>query len=108
MPERYFTCNDLVAKCQHLLDMITWSTEVPEGTIFVKATVDRQNPGILNDNGTEQPTPHNIYVDGNLIADIGRRMPLHWQQQLQKFLRSWEHQQNTFDNAQWCWISDAS
>ena len=75
LAELYFIQDDLVAKYQNLLDMITWNTEVPEGTVFVQATADRQNPGILNDNGTEQPTPHNIYVDANLIADIGRRMP---------------------------------
>ena len=53
LAERYFTQGDLVAKYQNLLDMITWNTEVPEGSVFVQATADRQNLGIINEDGTE-------------------------------------------------------
>ncbi|KAL7525764.1 hypothetical protein ACHAXR_001151, partial [Thalassiosira sp. AJA248-18] len=34
-----------------------------------------KNKGILDDNGLEKPTPHNIYVDDDLIADTRRQMP---------------------------------
>ena len=41
---------------------------------FVQAESCYENRGVKNDDGTEQPSPHNIYVDDNLMADIRRRM----------------------------------
>ena len=31
--------------------------------------------GILNPDGTEQASPHDIYVDDNLMGDVRRRLP---------------------------------
>ena len=55
--------------------MITWTRESTDGVRFARATKCSHNKGIINEDGTEQPSPHHIYVDDNMMADIGRRMP---------------------------------
>ena len=37
---------------------------------FVQAESCSKNRGVINNDGVEQPSPHNIYVDDNLMADI--------------------------------------
>ena len=41
---------------------------------FVQAQACSKNRGIINEDGSVQPTPHNIYVDHDLMADIRERM----------------------------------
>jgi hypothetical protein len=55
--------------------LVRWSEPPGSEVVFVKAKKCSKNRGILNDDGTEQPTPHNIYVDDNLMADTRERMP---------------------------------
>ena len=45
------------------------------GTTFARATPCSLNTGVIDEHGQEPPLPHNIYVDDNMMADIGRRMP---------------------------------
>ena len=65
----------LVEKHKKMIDMITWTRESTDGVRFARATKCSHNKGIINEDGTEQPSPHHIYVDDNMMADIGRRMP---------------------------------
>ena len=37
---------------------------------FTKATGDSLNPGVLNDDGTQQPTPHFYYVDDGVYVEL--------------------------------------
>ena len=47
----------------------------PEESVkFVQACACSQQRGIINDDGSFKPTPHKIYVDDNLIADLRRCM----------------------------------
>ena len=39
-----------------------------------KQHLAQKNRGIINSNGTEKPSPHHIYVDGDLMGDIRRRL----------------------------------
>ena len=57
------------------LDMVTWEDIPADDVVFVQATKCKQHQGILDENGDELPTPHNIYVDDDLIADTRKRMP---------------------------------
>lgn len=65
----------LVKKHKAYLDMVGWEPEPADDVIFVQATKCTKNTGILDENGMEKPSPHNIYVDDDLIADTRRRMP---------------------------------
>ena len=54
--------------------MVEWDAPPEESVKFVQARACSQHRGIINDDGSFKPTPHKIYVDDNLIADIRRRM----------------------------------
>ena len=54
--------------------MVEWDAPPEESVNFVQACACSQHWGIINDDGSFKPTPHKIYVDDNLIADIRRRM----------------------------------
>ena len=66
----YFGNWCLVKKHQKLLDMIKWDPIPPDDTLSVQAQAFSKNRGIINEDGSVQPTPHNIYVDDDLMADI--------------------------------------
>ena len=65
----------LIAKHQQYLDMAGWEPVPADDVTFVQALRCTQNQGILDEHGNERPTPHYIYGDDDLIADIRRRMP---------------------------------
>ena len=69
-----FGKDDLVEKHREYLDMIRWENEPDDNVCFVPAEKCSKNKGIMNDDGTERHTPHFIYVDGNLMADVRHRM----------------------------------
>ena len=46
-----------------------------DNVVYIQAAACTQNPGILDDYGSEQPTHHHIYVGDNLMADTLARMP---------------------------------
>jgi len=50
--------------------MIRWADETDDDVFFVPAKECSKNKGITNKDGTEQKTPHFIYVDDNLMADV--------------------------------------
>ena len=43
-------------------------------TVFVHDVADSQHKGVIDSNGNPVPTPRNIYVDDNFIADIRLQM----------------------------------
>ena len=71
----YYVNKKLVQKHKHLLDMITWEKALQPIPQLVRATACSKNKGIINEDGTRQPTPHEIYVDDDLIADLLEGMP---------------------------------
>ena len=72
----YFYCKGLVQKHQALLDLATWDPEPADDVVFVQARACSKQRGIIDDDGNEEPSAHNTYVDDNLMADIRRRMPM--------------------------------
>ena len=70
----YFGRQVLVQKHAKLLKMVRWSP-VEDDISFVQATKCTKNQGITTLDGESKPSPHFIYVDDNLMADIRSRMP---------------------------------
>ena len=54
--------------------MVKWSDPPDKDYIFVQAESFSKNRGMQNEDDTEQPSPHDIYVDDNLMANIRHRM----------------------------------
>ena len=71
----YFFRKGLVEKHQALLDLATWDPAPDEDVVFVQAQPCSKQRPIIDDNGNEEPSQHNTYVDDNLMADIRRRIP---------------------------------
>ena len=55
--------------------MIKWEKASYPAPQFVRAIACSKNKGIINPDGSRQPTPHEIYVDDDLIADLQEGMP---------------------------------
>ena len=70
-----FTIQHLPEKHKQWLSLISWDPPAPAGTHFVQASACNKNRGIIDKDGNERPSEHNIYVDDDLIADIRRRLP---------------------------------
>ena len=71
----YYHDTSLVGKHKDLLDVLLWEDDPAPQTEFVQAVKDDLNPGVLDDDGKPVPTPHNIYVDDNLLAEVKKFMP---------------------------------
>ena len=65
----------MVEKYKDWINLVRWDRQPTDGVRFVQAKRFSKHRGIINENGKELPTPHHIYVDDNLMADIGRHMP---------------------------------
>ena len=63
-------------KHKDLLDVIRWAPLPGPDVQFAQAKSCSKNKGILDENGNEKPSEHNIYVDDDLMGDIPPRMPL--------------------------------
>jgi hypothetical protein len=61
---------DIVPEYSDYLDAVQFTPPPPIGTIFVQARPDKFNPGVLDDNGNQEPTGYNMHVDDNLYAEI--------------------------------------
>ena len=70
----YFGSRHLKIKHKQYLDMMRWAEDPEESVLFVPASSCSKNKGVINDDGSEQPSQHNIYVDNNMVADIKRRL----------------------------------
>ncbi|KAL7524221.1 hypothetical protein ACHAWF_000869 [Thalassiosira exigua] len=75
MGTAYFFRAELTQKYQQLLDMVSWTQPPDPGTRFARARACRLNAGVFNTDGARKPTPHCLYVDGNLLADIREYIP---------------------------------
>ena len=54
--------------------MIWWEKLTDDTVVFTPARRCSKNRGVTNNNGTKQPSQHNIYVDENLMANIAHRL----------------------------------
>ena len=70
----YFSGHHLLEKHKAYLDMVRWSEPPEASVVSVPAKRCSKNKGIVRDDGSEEPSQHNIYVDDNLMADIKRRL----------------------------------
>ena len=55
--------------------MVKWSDPPDKDSVLVQAESCSKNCHVHNKDGTEQPSPHNIYVNDNLMADIMHMIP---------------------------------
>ena len=62
----------LIQKHKALLDLATWDPEPDDDVVFVQARACSNQRGIIDDDGNEEPSAYNTYVDDNLMADILR------------------------------------
>ena len=65
----YFCRKGLGEKHRLLLELATWDDEPSHNVVFVQVTACSKYQGIFNVDGTEESSPHNIYVDDNLMSD---------------------------------------
>ena len=70
-----FCRKSLLMTSKKLLDVIRWADPPGPEVKYAPARKCAINRGIINANGTKQPSRHNIYVDDNLMADTRRRLP---------------------------------
>ena len=70
LSESYFGKLYLKKEPKKWLDMVKLSPPPEKDVRFVQAESCSKNRGVKNDNGTDQPSPHNIYVVDHLMADI--------------------------------------
>jgi len=64
----------LLLKHKKLLDLIKYSPLSSTTTTYVNAVPDSLNKGVLGKNSLPINTPHNMFVDDNVIAEIRPRM----------------------------------
>jgi len=57
-----------------LLDLITFSDTPSNNVSYIKAVPDEIHKGVLTPKGTPINTPHSMFVDDNVIAEIRPRM----------------------------------
>ena len=72
----YYLKPGLVAKHRQLLELVKWDAAPGPDVVFSQAKACSLNQGVLNTDGSKKPTPHFIYVDDNLLADVRAGMPL--------------------------------
>lgn len=65
----------LVEKYANLLGLVHFDKEAPPNTTFVQARSCGLNTGVIDPLGSRLPTPHLIYVDDNLLAEVHSQMP---------------------------------
>jgi hypothetical protein len=71
----YFMRAELVELHQELLDMIGWAPSAGAEVVFTQARACTKNKGVFDEDGQRVPTPHHVYVDDDLIADVRSWMP---------------------------------
>ena len=74
LAESFHGQTDLIKDHHEYIDMLKWEELPHPSNGFTRATACSQNKGILDENGVPRKTPHFIYVDDNLMADILSRM----------------------------------
>ena len=68
LAKSYFPRSSLLVKYQDYLDMLIWDPTINESTaVFISATADSRNNGVLDPQGRHQNTPSHIYVDDVLL-----------------------------------------
>jgi hypothetical protein len=70
-----FICHHLISKYSDLLSLIRFDVPAPANTQFVQAQRCSRNNGVFDQHNNRLPTPHNIYVDDDLLAEIRPCMP---------------------------------
>ena len=76
LTESYHGKVQLISDHKEYLDLVTWDSLAPPPGGYTRATACSQNKGILDEHGLPKKTPHNIYVDDNLMADIAPNMKM--------------------------------
>eukprot|EP00957_Ditylum_brightwellii_P096683 7363723-Ditylum_brightwellii.AAC.1 len=65
-----FTDTFLVEKHNDYTERVQFGPEPDSHTKFTQAIADLSNKGVIDEEGNPVPTPHNMYVDDDLIADL--------------------------------------
>jgi hypothetical protein len=70
LAEGLFDDESLVEKHREKLDELKWSKKLGTGTDFTPAHASEMHKGVLNEDGQPVQTPHNMFVDDDVYADI--------------------------------------
>ena len=65
-----FSCSDLVHRHHDLLRRVRRAPPPSDGVTIVPALPCSKNTGVFAADGSRMPTPHCIYVDNNLLAEV--------------------------------------
>ncbi len=74
LAEHLFNDASLLEKHKELLDKVIFSDPPDKNTTFAQAVADAFNKGVFDEQGEPVKTPHNMFVDDNLICDILSRI----------------------------------
>ena len=66
----YYFSNGLVKQHWSLLKLVQWDAAAGPDVTFARARRCDLNPGVFHQDGSRKATPHFIYVDDNLLADV--------------------------------------
>lgn len=70
MSESLFSDNSLVSKHRDKLDQLVWSKQLGKSKTFVNAHPSATHKGVLDAEGKPVNTPHSMFVDDDLYADV--------------------------------------
>ena len=68
--EKLFADETLVEKHRKYLDQLLWGEHLGTGKRFVQAHETDLYKGVKNENGVPEDTPHNMFVDDDVYADV--------------------------------------
>lgn len=72
LAQHYFERDDLVEKYKELLKLVKFSESDFAPEELVQAVKDSLNQGVMDTDGKPKNTPHNMFVDDNMLAEISR------------------------------------
>jgi hypothetical protein len=65
-----FKDDSLVVKHRERLDQLQWSKKLGKSAKFTRAHATRGYKGVLDETGEPEPTPHNMFVDDDMYAEV--------------------------------------
>eukprot|EP00957_Ditylum_brightwellii_P173731 13226932-Ditylum_brightwellii.AAC.1 len=74
LAQRSFSDTSLIFKHKDYIDRVQFCPSPSDSVVFAQALSDSIHKGVIRADGTPVNTPHNMYVDENLIAEIPGRM----------------------------------
>eukprot|EP00957_Ditylum_brightwellii_P163707 12463934-Ditylum_brightwellii.AAC.1 len=74
LAQRLFSDTSLVSKYKDYIDRVQFCQSLSDSVVFAQALPDSIHKGTIQTDGATVNTPHNMYVNDNLITEIPGRM----------------------------------